>query len=217
MNLNQYIDHTCLKPEARKKDLDKLVQEALKYKFKTVCVNPLWIKYVKKQLENSGVQITTVVGFPLGANVTQVKVFEAKLAIDHGADEIDMVIAIGKLKDKDYEYVLNDINKVKSIIGSSVLKVIIETALLSIEEIEQACLIIKKSQADFAKTSTGFSFRGASLQDVQVMKKILGEVKGLKAAGGIKTQEDAHNMIKFGATRLGTSRGVMLVTKEKTC
>jgi len=163
---------------------------------------------------NSEVGITSVIGFPLGAMITQAKAHEAKLAVDHGADEIDMVIQIGKLKDKEYEYVLNDINKVKDAIGDHVLKVIIETALLTKDEARKATEIVLKSKADFVKTSTGFSFRGASEDDIIMMKEVVGDKKGIKAAGGVKTPEDLDKMIELGATRIGTSSGVKLIKGE---
>lgn len=146
--------------------------------------------------------------------ITQAKAFEAKLAIDHGASEIDMVINIGKLKDNQDDFVLNDINKVKEAIGKHVLKVIIETALLTDEEAKRATEIVKKSNADFVKTSTGFSFRGATKEDITMMKKIMGDKKGIKAAGGVKTPKDLDDMIKLGATRIGTSSGVKLIEGE---
>jgi len=147
--------------------------------------------------------------------ITQAKAHEAKLAIDHGATEIDMVIQIGKLKDGEFEYVLNDINKVKEAIGEHTLKVIIETALLTEEEAIKATEIVKKSKADFVKTSTGFSYRGASKEDIIMMKKIMGDEKGIKAAGGVKTPQDLEDMINLGATRIGTSSGVKLIKGEE--
>ena len=214
MEKAKYIDHTYLKAEARKKDIDKIITEAKEHGFKTVCVNSSWVKYVAGKLNESEVGITSVVGFPLGAMITQAKAHEAKLAVDHGADEIDMVIQIGKLKDKEYEYVLNDINKVKDAIGEHTLKVIIETALLTKEEARKATEIVLKSKADFVKTSTGFSFRGANEDDIKMMKEVVGDSKGIKAAGGVKTPEDLDKMIELGATRIGTSSGVKLIKGE---
>ena len=211
MDKAKYIDHTFLKAEARKKDIDKIISEAKEYGFKTICVNSSWVRYAAEKLQGTNVGITSVVGFPLGAMITQAKAHEAKLAIDHGATEIDMVIQIGKLKDKEYEYVLNDINKVKEAIGNKTLKVIIETALLTTEEARKATEIVKKSKADFVKTSTGFSYRGASEEDIKMMKEIMGDEKEIKAAGGIRTPEDFENIISLGATRIGTSSGVKLI------
>ncbi len=215
MDKAKYIDHTFLKAEARKKDIDKILNEAKEYGFKTVCVNSSWVKYAAEQLKSTEVGVTSVVGFPLGAMITQAKAHEAKLAVDHGATEIDMVIQIGKLKDGEAEYVLNDINKVKEAIGSHVLKVIIETALLTDIEAREATEIVKKSKADFVKTSTGFSFRGATQEDVIMMKEIMGDEKEIKAAGGVKTPADLDKMIELGATRIGTSSGVKLISGEK--
>ncbi|VEU76500.1 deoxyribose-phosphate aldolase [Mycoplasmopsis columboralis] len=212
MNYNKMIDHTFLKAEATHKDIDKLVDEAKEYGFKTVCVNSAYVKYAKEKLQGSDIGITSVVGFPLGAMITQAKAFEAKLAIDHGADEIDMVINIGKFKQGEYEYVLNDIKKVKEACGSKVLKVIIETALLTTEEIKKATEIVMKSGAEFIKTSTGFSYRGATLEDVQTMKSVCGDSLLIKAAGGISNMDDLVAMYNAGATRFGTSRSVAIVS-----
>ena len=214
-NKTKYIDHTLLKAGAKKKDIDKLIDEAKEFQFKTICINSTWVKYASTQLKNSEVGITTVVGFPLGANITQIKVHEAKLAIEHGADEIDMVINIGKFKEREYTYVLNEINKIKETIGNHVLKVIVETALLTNQEIEEVSKLVLKSNADFIKTSTGFSFRGASEEDIKIMKKIVGNKKGIKAAGGVRSLEDLNKMITLGATRIGTSSGVAIFKNEK--
>ena len=210
----KYIDHTFLKAEGRKKDIDKIISEAKEYGFKTIWVNSSWVKYAADKLKNHEVGITSVVGFPLGAMSTAAKAFEAKIAIDHGADEIDMVIQIGKLKDQEYEYVLNDINKVKEAIGTKTLKVIIETALLTQEEAIKATEIVKKSKAEFVKTSTGFSYRGASKEDIKMMKEIMKDEKQIKAAGGVKTPQDLEDMIALGATRIGTSSGVKLISGQ---
>ena len=215
MNYAKYIDHTILKPEARTKDIDQLIAEAKTYGFKTICVNSSWVKYAKTKLQNSPVGITSVVGFPLGAMITQAKAQEAKLALDHGADEIDMVINIGRLKDQQDDYVLNDIKAVKKACGSHVLKVIIETALLSDQEARRATEIVLNSGADFVKTSTGFSFRGASFDDIKMMKEIVGDKIGIKAAGGIRSHDDLVKMISLGATRIGTSQGVKLIQKTQ--
>ncbi|WLP85162.1 deoxyribose-phosphate aldolase [Mycoplasma seminis] len=216
MNYNKMIDHTYLKPEATKKDIDKLVDEAIKYDFKTVCVNSSWVKYVAEKLQGTGVGITSVVGFPLGAMITQAKAHEAKLAIEHGADEIDMVINIGRFKQGDYEYVLNDIKKVKEACGTHVLKVIIETALLTEDEIRKATEIVMKSGAEFIKTSTGFSFRGANLRDIQIMKSVCGDTLLIKAAGGISNMDDLIAMYEAGATRFGTSRSVAIIEGKES-
>ncbi|MEA4134204.1 deoxyribose-phosphate aldolase [Mycoplasma sp. 2704] len=211
MNYNKLIDHTLLKAEAQKKDIDKLIDEAIKYDFATVCVNSGWAKYAAERLAGTGIGVTVVVGFPLGANITAVKAHEAKLAIEHGATEIDMVMAIGRFKQGDYEYVLNDMKKVKEACGDKVLKVIIETALLSEEEIRKVTEIVMKSGAEFIKTSTGTSFRGASLEDVKIMKSVCGDKLLIKAAGGIANIDDLIAMYEAGATRFGTSRSIAIV------
>ncbi|MGZ9755957.1 deoxyribose-phosphate aldolase [Mycoplasma sp. 246B] len=211
MNYNKMIDHTYLKAEATEKDINKLIDEAKKYGFKTVCVNSSWVKYASEKLQKSDVGITSVIGFPLGAMITQAKAQEAKLAIDHGADEIDMVINVGRFKQKDYEYVLNDIKKVKEVCGNKILKVIIETALLTEEEIKKATEIVLKSGAEFIKTSTGFSFRGANLKDIELMKSVAGDKLQIKAAGGISSLDDLIQMHQAGASRFGTSRSVAIV------
>lgn len=211
MDKAKYIDHTYLKAEGTTKHIDNLIQEAIEYGFKTICVNSSWVKYAKDRLKGTEVGITSVIGFPLGAMTTQAKAFEAKLAVEHGADEIDMVINVGRLKDGQFEYVLNDIKSVKKVMPNNVLKVIIETALLTDEEARKATEIVLASGADFVKTSTGFSFRGASFDDIKMMKEIVGDKIGIKAAGGVKTPEDFDKMIELGATRIGTSSGVKLI------
>lgn len=209
--LNKLIDHAFLNPAGTTKDIDKLIEEAKKYDFKSVCIAPSYIKYAKEQLKNSDVLICTVIGFPLGYNVTSVKVFETKIALEHGADEIDMVMNVSRFKDKQYEYVLNEIKSIKEVCGNKVLKVIIETALLTNEEIAKATEIVLQSGADFIKTSTGFSYRGASFEDIKIMKEIAKDNLLIKASGGIKSKEDALKMIELGANRLGTSKSVTII------
>lgn len=216
MEINQYIDHTLLKAEARQKDIDKLIAEAQQYNFKTICINSSWVKYAHEKLKNSKLGITAVVGFPLGATITQAKAQEAKLAIDHGASEIDMVINIGRFKDRDYEYVLNDIKQVKHVIGNHILKVIIETALLTEQEIKEITEIVLKSGAEYIKTSTGFSYRGATVSDLEIIKKIAGSKLLIKAAGGVKNLADVQAMITAGASRIGTSSGVKIMSGKTT-
>ncbi len=212
----QYIDHTYLKAEGTKKHIDKLISEAIKYKFKTICIHPSWIKYAKEKLKKEkGIGITTVVGFPLGANSTQSKVYETKLAIDHGANEIDMVINIGRLKDRQDDYVRNEINKIKATCKDKVLKVIVETALLSKEEKIRVIEIINTTNADFIKTSTGFSYHGATIEDVKLMNEKKKDKLKIKAAGGVKNYDDFINMIKSGASRIGTSNGVKIIESIK--
>ncbi|AZZ65280.1 deoxyribose-phosphate aldolase [Metamycoplasma phocicerebrale] len=209
--LNKMIDHTFLAQSATTKDIDKLIMEAKKYNFKSVCIAPSYIKYAKETLKNTDILVCTVIGFPLGYNVTSVKVFETKIAIEHGADEIDMVMNVGRFKDKQYEYVLNEIKAIKEVCGNKTLKVIVETALLTNEEIAKATEIVMQSGANFIKTSTGFSYRGASFDDIKIMKEIAGEKLQIKASGGIKSKEDALKMIELGANRLGTSKSVAIM------
>lgn len=211
MELKDYIDSTILKAEATKEDIEKLCAEAKEYGFKSVCVNPCYASLASKQLEGTNVGIAVVVGFPLGATLPSVKAFEAKSSILEGATEIDMVINVGKLKDKDYDYVENEIRAVKKAIGNHVLKVIIECCLLTDEEKIKASELTVKAGADFVKTSTGFSKGGATVHDVELMRKTVGPDFGVKAAGGIRTKQDMEDMIKAGATRIGTSHGVDLV------
>ena len=204
--LNSYIDHTNLKPDAQLDDIKKLVDEAVANDFYSVCVNGTYVKDIKEY--NKDVKIAVVVGFPLGAMATKAKAFEAKCAIEDGASEIDMVIAIGRLKDKDYDYVLDDIKAVKEAIGDKTLKVIIETCLLTDEEKIKACELSEKAGADFVKTSTGFSTGGASVADVSLMKKTVGDRLKVKASGGIHTRDEAISLVEAGADRIGASKSI---------
>lgn len=217
MNYNKLIDHTFLKADATVAEIDKLIAEAIQYKFKTICVNSSWVSYAKEKLQGSGVGITSVIGFPLGACLTNVKAFEAAEAIKAGADEIDMVINIGRMKQGDYDYVLEDIKEIKKACGANTLKVIVETALLTKEEIEKVTEIVMESGAEFIKTSTGFSTRGANLEDVKIMKSICGDKLLIKAAGGISNKADMIAMVEAGANRFGTSRSIAIIEdKEST-
>lgn len=212
MDYAKMIDHTLLKTDAQKKDLDKLLLEAKKYNFMSVCVSPIWVKYAAEQLKDTDVKVCTVIGFPQGATPTEVKVFETKNAIENGATEVDMVIPVGVLKDKDYIAVENDIRAVVEAAKSKALtKVIIETCLLTDEEKIMACKLSKSAGADFVKTSTGFSTAGATVKDIRLMRETVGEQMGVKASGGVRSREDADAMIKAGATRIGTSNGVKIV------
>ena len=204
--LNSYIDHTNLKPEAQLDDIKKLVDEAVANDFYSVCVNGTYVKDIKEY--NKDVKIAVVVGFPLGAMTTRAKAYEAKCAIEDGASEIDMVIAIGRLKDKDYDYVLEDIKAVKEAIGDKTLKVIIETCLLTDEEKIKACELSEKAGADFVKTSTGFSTGGATVADVSLMKKTVGDKLKVKASGGIHTRDEAISLVEAGADRIGASKSI---------
>ncbi|WP_308653070.1 deoxyribose-phosphate aldolase [uncultured Anaerococcus sp.] len=211
MEINKYFDHTILKPDARKEDVIKICKEAIDYKFKSVCVNSSFAKLVKKELEGSGVDLTIVVGFPLGAMSTEAKEFETKYAVENGADEIDMVINISALKDENYDYLEEEIRRLKEICGSKILKVIIETCLLTDDEKVRACQIAKKAGADFVKTSTGFSTGGAKVEDVRLMRKTVGDDMGVKASGGIRTLEDVKNFVEAGASRIGASASVQIM------
>lgn len=204
--LNSYIDHTNLKPEAQIDDIKKLVDEAISNDFYSVCVNGTYVKDIKEY--NKDVRIAVVVGFPLGAMATRAKAYEAKCAIEDGASEIDMVIAVGRLKDKDYDYVLEDIKAVKEAIGDKTLKVIIETCLLTDEEKVKACELSEKAGADFVKTSTGFSTGGANVDDVALMKKTVGDRLKVKASGGIHTRDEALALVEAGADRIGASKSI---------
>lgn len=205
------IDHTLLKANAEENDIKKLCKEAMEYNFASVCINPSYITLASNILKHSKVKITTVIGFPLGANTTTIKNHEAREAIDLGADEIDMVINIGALKSKNYTLVSNEIKTIRQTTKGKILKVIIETAYLNREEKIKVCEIAKEAGVDFVKTSTGFAPSGANVEDVKLMKEIVGEKIGVKASGGIRDLKTAIEMIKAGATRLGTSSGVLII------
>lgn len=217
IDIARYIDHTNLKPYATKEDIIKLCEEAKEHNFYAVCVNPYRVKLAKEQLKETDIKVASVIGFPLGATPTEVKVFEAKKALEDGADELDMVINIGALKDKDYEYVKKDIAEVVKVAHEkgAIVKVIIETCYLTDEEKEIACKLAMEAGADFVKTSTGFGSGGATVEDVRLMKKVVGDKLGVKAAGGIRTYEKAIAMIEAGANRIGTSSGVKIVEGKK--
>ena len=212
MKVNKFIDHTILKATATKEDVKELCDEAKKYGFYSVCVNGANVEYAFSQVKDSDVKVAAVVGFPLGAMATDVKVFEAKKAIEDGASEIDMVINVGALKDKNYDFVENEIRKIKEAIGNNILKVIIETCYLTDEEKVKACKLSVNANADFVKTSTGFGTGGATFKDVELMKKTVGDKAQVKASGGVKDFETAKKYIELGATRLGTSSGIAIVT-----
>ena len=211
MNYAKLIDHTLLKADAKKEDIIKLCKEAKDYGFKTVCIQPSYVSLAKEELKDSDVEICTVIGFPLGQNTTSVKVFEAIDAINNGADEIDMVINISKLKDHDNEYVTNEIKAIKKAINNHVLKVIIETCLLTDEEKERACKFVIDAKAEFVKTSTGFSIHGATVEDVKLLKDCVKDKALVKAAGGVRSKDDLIKMVEAGASRIGTSSGTKLV------
>lgn len=215
INLAKHIDHTLLKPDAVEAELVKLCAEAREHKFFSVCINPSNIEKAKELLEGTDTKVCTVVGFPLGQMTTESKSFETNEAILLGAEEVDMVINIGKLKDKDYEYVLEDIRAVVLAAKGVLTKVIIETCLLTDEEKVKACELAKDAGADFVKTSTGFSKAGATREDIALMRKTVGPEMGVKASGGIRTLEDAMGMIESGATRLGLSASVSILNELK--
>lgn len=217
MKLNNYIEHTLLKQDATKEELLKLFDEAEKYKFKGVCVNGVNVKFAKEYLKGTDVKVVTVVGFPLGSCISEVKAFEAQKAIEDGADEVDMVINVQSIKDKNYNYTQKDIETVKKACGTTPLKVIIETDLLTKDEIKKACELIINAKADFAKTSTGFVKNGvgAKVEDIELMHEALkGSNVRIKASGGIKDREKALALINAGADRLGTSSGVKLMEQN---
>ena len=206
MKINQYIDHTNLKADASIEDIKTLVDEAMANEFYSVCVNSSNVKLIKDY--NKDVKIAAVVGFPLGAMAKEAKVFEAKKAIEDGASEIDMVINIGRLKDKEYDYVESEIREIKEAIGENILKVIIETCLLTDEEKVKACELSVAAGADFVKTSTGFSTGGATVTDVKLMADTVGDKAKVKASGGIHTREEAIALIDAGASRIGASKSI---------
>ena len=213
LKMASYIDHTLLKPEATREEITQLCFEARKYNFATVCINPSHVKLCANLLRGANTKVCATIGFPLGATTSEVKAFEAAQAMDDGAQEIDMVINIGALKDRNLELVARDIlgvaNEVHKRGGS--LKTIIETALLTDEEKQIACLLAKEAGADFVKTSTGFSKAGATVEDVALMRRTVGPSMGVKAAGGVSSSEDLQKMVKAGATRIGASAGVRIV------
>lgn len=213
-NLNKYVEHTLLKQDARKADLIKLFEEAKEYKFLGVCINPCYVKLAKENLKDTDVKVVTVIGFPLGANTTETKIFETIQAVKDGADEIDMVINVTKVKDRETDFLVEEIKLIKSACGGKNLKVILETDLLTKDEIKYACECAIQGGADFVKTSTGFvkGGVGAKAEDVELMYNTVHSY-GLqvKASGGIRDKEAALAMIKAGATRLGTSSGVKIV------
>lgn len=216
MNLNKMIDHTLLKPEATKEMIENLCREAKEFDFKSVCVNPYWVSTAYEELRDSDVLVCTVVGFPLGATTKETKFFETDFAVQEGADEIDMVINVGALKSKQYDVVLEDIKSVVQAANGRTVKVIIETCLLTDEEKVKACELSKEAGANFVKTSTGFSTTGANVEDVELMRSIVGDALEVKASGGIRDLDTALKMIEAGATRLGVSAGVQIMKEYKS-
>lgn len=215
MKLNKYIDHTLLKADATQDKIETLCKEAKEYDFASVCVNTYWVPFCAKQLEGSDVKVCTVVGFPLGAMSSNAKAFETKDAIEHGASEIDMVLNIGEMKAGHYDVVREDVKAVVEAAKGHCVKVILETCLLTKEEIVKACELCIEAGATFVKTSTGFSTRGATVEDVKLMKETVKDKCLVKAAGGVRCRADLDNMIEAGADRIGTSAGVALM-QDKT-
>ena len=212
MNLNKYIDHTVLKADTPKAKVQQIIDEAIQYDFMSVCINPTWVSFAAEKLAATDVKVCTVIGFPLGANTSTVKAFEAAEAIKNGADEVDMVINIGAAKDGDWDLVESDIQAVVDASKDVTTKVIIETSLLTDEEKVKACQAAVRAGADFVKTSTGFSTAGATVADIALMRQTVGPDVGVKASGGVRSFADAQAMIEAGATRLGTSNGVDIMT-----
>ncbi|HEO8418589.1 deoxyribose-phosphate aldolase [Niallia sp. FSL W8-0635] len=212
MNIAKMIDHTLLKADATKEQIITLCEEAKQYTFASVCVNPTWVKVASELLNGTEVKVCTVIGFPLGATTSATKAFETEDAIKNGATEVDMVINIGALKDKNYDLVKEDIKAVVDAAkGKALSKVIIETSLLTNDEKEIACKLAVEAGADFVKTSTGFSTGGATVEDISLMRKTVGPEIGVKASGGVRSSEDTEKMIDAGATRIGASSGVAIV------
>ncbi|OFV30291.1 deoxyribose-phosphate aldolase [Staphylococcus sp. HMSC14D01] len=211
MNYAKFIDHTLLKPESTRQQIDQIIDEAKEYNFKSICVNPTHVKYAAERLNDSDVLVCTVIGFPLGATTTATKIFETEDAIKNGATELDMVINIGALKDGRFEDVQKDIEGVVGAANGKTVKVIIETVLLSDEEKVKASELAKAAGADFVKTSTGFAGGGATPEDVKLMKDTVGDEIEVKASGGVRSLEDFNKMIDAGATRIGASAGVQII------
>jgi len=212
--LASYIDHTLLKPDATRAQLEQLCAEAAEHQFSTVCVNGSRVELAYSLLEDSDVQVCTVVGFPLGAMDADAKRYETEVAVDLGANEIDMVMNVGRFKDGEYDYIVREIRDVVEAADDRVVKVILETCLLTNDEIAQACKLVTQAQAHFVKTSTGFGNAGATLEHVRLMRETVGQFAGVKAAGGVRNADDARAMIEAGATRIGTSNGVAIVSGE---
>lgn len=213
MNYNKMIDHTVLKADTPLETIKRICDEAMEYGFASVCINPCHVAYCADYLKDSDVNVCTVIGFPLGANTSAVKAFETKDAIANGADEIDMVMNIGALKDKNYALVRDDVKAVVEAANGTLVKVILETCLLTEDEIKKACELCVEAKADYVKTSTGFSTRGATIEDVRIMKEAVHGKAKVKAAGGVRTPEDMVKIVAAGADRIGTSAGCSLVKK----
>jgi len=213
--LASLIDHTLLKPDATREEVEQLCREAAQFCFASVCVNPNWVALCREMLRGSGVKVCTVIGFPLGAHLPDIKAYETRRAIEQGAEEVDMVINIGALKSRDYALVEQDIHGVvNAAAGRALVKVILETALLTRDEKVMGSTLAKAAGADYVKTSTGFAGGGATVEDVQLMRETVGPEMGVKASGGVRTKEDAEKMVAAGATRFGASAGVKIIRGE---
>ena len=212
--LASYIDHTLLKPDATRAQLEQLCAEAAEHQFSTVCVNGSRVELAYSLLEDCDVQVCTVVGFPLGAMEADAKRYETEVAVDVGASEIDMVMNVGRFKDGEHDYIVREIRDVVEAADDRVVKVILETCLLTNDEIAKACKLVTQAQAHFVKTSTGFGNAGATLEHVRLMRETVGQFAGVKAAGGVRNADEARAMIEAGATRIGTSNGVTIVSGE---
>lgn len=216
MSIASFIDHTLLKQDATAEQIDQLCREAAEYHFASVCVNPYYVARCVKNLKDTGVKVCTVIGFPLGATTTESKVFEALQAVKSGAQEIDMVMNVSAMKSKNFKGIESEIQALAAVVeGSAVLKVILETCLLTEEEKVLACQIAKRSGADFVKTSTGFSSGGATVEDVALLRRTVGKDMGVKASGGIRDYATAKAMLDAGASRIGASAGVAIVKEEE--
>lgn len=215
MNINKLIDHTLLKANATEAEIIKLCDEAKKYQFMSVCVNPANVSLAKSELENTDVLVCTVIGFPLGANTKEIKVAETIDAINNGADEIDIVINIAKAKEHDYDYIYQEIKEICEVARGKIVKVIIETCYLTDEEKREVCKAAARAGANFVKTSTGFGTSGATVEDVKLMRESILSEMSVKASGGIRTYEDVKKMIAAGANRIGTSSGVTIINQAK--
>ena len=211
MNLNKTIDHTILNADATKEAVIKVIDEAKKYEFASVCLEPCWVSLAAELLKDSPVKVCTVIGFPLGANTKTVKAFEAKEAVENGADEVDMVLNIGALKSGEEAMVLEDMKAVREAAKDAVVKVILETCLLTDDEKKKACALAKEAGLDFVKTSTGFSTAGATVEDVKLMREAVGDTMGVKASGGIRDTKTAEAMIAAGASRIGASKSIAII------
>ncbi len=212
--LASYIDHTLLKPDATREQIEQLCTEAAEHQFTSVCVNGSRVELAYSLLEESDVQVCTVVGFPLGAMDADAKRYETEAAVDAGANEIDMVMNIGRFRDGEHDYIVREIRDVVEAADDRVVKVILETCLLTNDQIEKACKLVVQAQAHFVKTSTGFGNTGATLEHVRLMRETVGQFAGVKAAGGVRNSEDARAMIQAGATRIGTSNGIAIVSGD---